>query len=63
MTARTTNFDARTDAFSANPVVAGVASTRAMQNDLTPRQQQIRDNGRRRVDALLATGLYGPVHA
>lgn len=62
MTARTMNFDAATEAYRQNPMTAMVASIRAAQDDLTPRQREIREAGRRRVDALLATGLYGPVH-
>lgn len=41
-----------------NPVRGMVASIRAMQDDLTPRQREIRENGRRKTEALLATGLY-----
>jgi hypothetical protein len=58
MTGRTTSFDARTTSFSANPVVAAVARIRALQDDLTPRQREIRDADNRRVDAMLATGAF-----
>lgn len=60
MTARTMSMTL--DPMRANPVTALVAGIRAMENDLTPRQQQIRENGRRRTAALAATGLYDPVY-
>lgn len=56
MTARTMSMTV--DPMRQNPVTALVAGIRAMEDDLTPRQREIRDNGRRRTDALLATGLY-----
>lgn len=46
------------DPMRQNPIRSIVASIRAMDDDLTPRQQQIRDNGRRRTEALVSTGLY-----
>lgn len=64
MTTTTQSMTARTmsmtmiDATHQNPVRAAVASIRGAQNDLTPRQQEIRDAGRRRVDALIASGQY-----
>lgn len=56
MTARTVSTTL--DPVRQNPITAIVAGIRAMEDDLTPRQREIRDNGRRRTDALLATGLY-----
>ena len=56
MTARTMSMTL--DPLQQNPITAVVASIRAMQDDLTPRQREIRENNERRVDALLATGLY-----
>ena len=56
MTARTMSMTL--DPMRENPVTALVAGIRAMDADLTPRQREIRDNGRRRTDALLSTGLY-----
>lgn len=41
-----------------NPVTAAVEGIRAAQNALTPRQAEVRDAGRRRVDALVSSGLY-----
>jgi len=56
MTARTI------DPMRANPITSIVASIRAMEDDLTPRQREIREYGRRRTAALVATGLYDPVY-
>lgn len=62
MTGRTMSMTTRTiDPMRQNPMTSIVASIRAMENDLTPRQQEIREYGRRRTDALLATGLYDPI--
>ncbi|WP_336628284.1 MULTISPECIES: hypothetical protein [unclassified Microbacterium] len=59
----TMSMTARTiDPMQANPITSIVASIRAMENDLTPRQQEIREYGRRRTAALVATGLYDPVY-
>lgn len=46
------------DPLKQNVLTALVASGRALQDDLTPAQQAIRDRGRARVDALMASGLY-----
>jgi len=62
MTGRTMSTTARTvDPDLENPIVAVVAAIRVMQDDLTPRQREIRENGRRRTAALLASGAYDPV--
>jgi len=58
MTAHTQSMTLGANPLRQNPIVAAVESIRAMQDDLTPRQREIRDNGRRRVDALVASGLY-----
>lgn len=59
MTARTMSMTL--DPMRQNPITSLVAGIRAMENDLTPRQQEIREYGRRRTEALLATGLYDPL--
>lgn len=59
MTGRTMSMTL--DPMRANPITTLVASIRALENDLTPRQQEIREYGRRRTEALLATGLYDPL--
>lgn len=46
------------DATHQNPIRVAVASIRGAQNDLTPRQQEIRDAGRAQVAALVASGHY-----
>jgi hypothetical protein len=63
MTAEMMSMTMVADPYRQNPIIAAVADIRAMQDDLTPRQREIRENGRRRVDALIASGLYGPVYS
>jgi hypothetical protein len=60
MTARTMSMTL--DPARENPIQSIVASIRGMQDDLTPRQREIRENGHRRTMTLAATGLYDPVH-
>lgn len=59
MTARTMSMTL--DPMRQNPITSLIAGIRAMENDLTPRQREIREYGQRRTDALLATGLYDPL--
>lgn len=60
MTGRTMSMTL--DPMRVNPITTLVAGIRAMEDDLTPRQREIRENGRRRTAALVATGLYDPVY-
>ncbi len=43
---------------TANPIRSAVQHIRSTQADLTPRQQAVRDAGRRQVDALVASGHF-----
>lgn len=58
MTGATMSMTYGVNPYSQNPIVAAVAGIRAAQEDLTPRQREIRENGRRRVDALITSGNY-----
>ena len=57
-TARTVPMTSRTVPFSANPIVAAVARIRDLQDDLTPRQLEVREAGRQQVRDMLATGAF-----
>lgn len=59
MTGRTMSMTL--DPMRQNPITALVAGIRAIESDLTPRQREIREHGRRSTAALLATGLYDPL--
>lgn len=52
------SFESHTVSFSANPIVATASRIRALQDDLTPRQREVRDAGERRTRDLLATGAF-----
>lgn len=63
MRGRTMSMTTRTaDPMRQNPITSMVAAIREMEDDLTPRQREIREYGRRRTAALVATGLYDPVY-
>ncbi|HTL42216.1 MAG TPA: hypothetical protein VL294_12160 [Pseudolysinimonas sp.] len=59
MVSRTDSMTARTTPFGSNAIVSAVASIRAFDADLTPRQRQMCEADQRRVERLRATGLYG----
>lgn len=60
MTARTKSMTARTTSLtsSPNPIVATVAKIRELQEDLTPRQREVREMGRAQIRDLLSTGAF-----
>ncbi len=54
------SFESRTSSFltNPNPIIATVAKIRELQDDLTPRQREVRDMGRAQVRDLLDTGAF-----
>lgn len=53
MTARTVSLTS-----SPNPIIATASRIRELQDDLTPRQREVREAGERRTRDLLATGAF-----
>lgn len=65
MTARTVSWDAHTETMEArtnplreNPIRAAVADIRSLQDATLPNGGAVRDAGRARVTALIASGQY-----
>ncbi|MCK6081484.1 hypothetical protein KZX37_08305 [Microbacterium sp. EYE_5] len=58
MNAKTMSMTAGANPRSQNVIVTAVREIKEAQSSLTARQQAIRDAGRRRVAALVATGAY-----
>ena len=55
----TDSYESRTVSFaSANPIINTAARIRELQDDLTPRQREVREAGERRTRDLLATGAF-----